>query len=441
MRVLILILSVLVFIGSANAQTGNVNVTTFKANGADTLDDTKAIQACIDYVASKGGGTVFFPDGTYYVSKQKITGKAICLLVKSNVSLLGEDKNKCILKLEDNQPGFSTILSVQNADDVSIKNFTIDGNYINQHIVDNEHSHGILIDESNRINVENCVLINTSGDGLGVRGVQTPSSNITVNNCSFNGNQREGLALGSGFKGITITNCLFEKDILHDPIHTEPNRGSFFGNVLIENNDIETPRHLTIVGTSPDTMATGYVIRNNTLKGSIYMIYASNITIDNNHIVNAPDKSAITILKTCNNIIIKNNQITVNNDAAFTITYASNMYSKNILIDSNTIYFNVADVPCFQIKGCDNIKISNNKIITQNNSKTLLEANATRSITGLEFSNNDVGYFQKNFDIKSLNNNAINSFSVHNNKFNNKSVLIDEKVKSNMQNTVIQNNH
>ena len=50
------------------------DVTIFGANGADILDDRKAIQAAIDAASENGGGVVYFPAGTYRVSPP---GKAV----------------------------------------------------------------------------------------------------------------------------------------------------------------------------------------------------------------------------------------------------------------------------------------------------------------------------------------------------------------------------
>jgi len=61
--------------------SGAVNVKWVGAKGNGATDDTTAIQSAIDYVASNGGGVVFFPQGEYKVTS---------ITLKENVSLKGQ---------------------------------------------------------------------------------------------------------------------------------------------------------------------------------------------------------------------------------------------------------------------------------------------------------------------------------------------------------------
>jgi hypothetical protein len=63
-----------------------INVKSFGAVGNGVTDDTDAIQAAIDYVYALGGGTIFFPNGTYLLSKKKTYS---CLTIYDGVRLLG----------------------------------------------------------------------------------------------------------------------------------------------------------------------------------------------------------------------------------------------------------------------------------------------------------------------------------------------------------------
>lgn len=58
----------------------NVTDAPYNASGNGVTDDTSAIQQAIDDVAGAGGGTVFFPSGTYLITQ---------LSLKTNVQLLG----------------------------------------------------------------------------------------------------------------------------------------------------------------------------------------------------------------------------------------------------------------------------------------------------------------------------------------------------------------
>lgn len=60
-----------------------VNVKDYGARGDGVTDDTAAIQAAINATSAKGGGTVYFPHGTYYVSN--------IIWLASYVSLIGDN--------------------------------------------------------------------------------------------------------------------------------------------------------------------------------------------------------------------------------------------------------------------------------------------------------------------------------------------------------------
>ena len=91
-----------------NSQT--VTPQKFGAVGDGIADDTSAIQAALDYVASLGGGTVYVPDGTYLVKPQTNlymwrTGSSNranygCLRISDNCSLVGSGHN-AIIKLNN----------------------------------------------------------------------------------------------------------------------------------------------------------------------------------------------------------------------------------------------------------------------------------------------------------------------------------------------------
>ena len=426
------------------------NILLFGANGGDDKDDTKAIQNCIDAVAGKGGGIVYIPNGTYLVSRP-LSAKAIVLQARSNVSLMGESREGTIIKLASHQRAFSWMVLLTEVNSINIQNLTFDGNVNNQ--IDStkpisynnpdEHLAGLFLDNASQVRIINCKIINTGGDGIGIRGVLIPSTSVTIDSCYFDNNYREGIALGSGFKNITIHNCYFGESIKHDPIHTEPEEGLFVGNCIIENNEINNQHRLTVSGSRAGLQATGFIIKHNSFQGtSMYLTNTSNVEISGNDFNQPVGYPAITIFKKNNGVMVENNVISVINDAAITMAYSANEYPKNVTIIDNKINCGSLNTACINIRGGDNIKIINN-FISNHNAKTLLEVTATRQMDSLEFSNNVAGYFQTNFSFRLINNFFLSNFKAENNSLENKSFAPQFNVKANVikGKMIIQNNH
>ncbi len=74
----------------ANQQTVNVKDIMYGAKGDGVSDDIAAIQKAVDAVYKRGGGTVYFPKGTYVVYGIKLP---------ANITLAGEGKRESILKV------------------------------------------------------------------------------------------------------------------------------------------------------------------------------------------------------------------------------------------------------------------------------------------------------------------------------------------------------
>jgi hypothetical protein len=75
-----------------------LDVKDYGAVGDGVTDDRAAIQACIDYVSSVGGGIVFFPIGTYLLGSVANGNGLACLVYPSNVHFVGAGRKVVILK-------------------------------------------------------------------------------------------------------------------------------------------------------------------------------------------------------------------------------------------------------------------------------------------------------------------------------------------------------
>lgn len=106
------ILSNLILSQAAHAL--DVNVSSYGANGSDTIDDRAAIQRAIDAVSDAGGGKVSFPSGTFYLSIVQPNATDFAwpkaLTIYPKVVLQGAGQSSTTLKLLDNQAAYGNIL-------------------------------------------------------------------------------------------------------------------------------------------------------------------------------------------------------------------------------------------------------------------------------------------------------------------------------------------
>jgi hypothetical protein len=132
--------------------SGAFNVKEHGAKGDNATDDTSVIQACIDAAAVAGGGTVYFPPGTY------ITGQ---LSLASKVTLRGFGKAETTIKVRDNLNNHLMNTSVLSLTDVHFRDLTIDGNKANQ-------TSGSVLNFIiySRSSVQNVRIINAASQGI-----------------------------------------------------------------------------------------------------------------------------------------------------------------------------------------------------------------------------------------------------------------------------------
>jgi Pectate lyase superfamily protein len=103
------------------------------AAGDGTTDDTAAVQAAITACQSAGGGTVWFPPGTYIVTGLTITG--------SDVTLRGSGIGATIISLKNSSNTSVIAVSGTGTVNVHVEDLSIEGNKANQ----SGTSHGISI--------------------------------------------------------------------------------------------------------------------------------------------------------------------------------------------------------------------------------------------------------------------------------------------------------
>ncbi|TMV52146.1 hypothetical protein FE783_04165 [Paenibacillus mesophilus] len=194
----------------------------FGAKGDGMTDDMDIIQSAIDIVYGLGGGTVFFPKGTYIVSPLLQTRR---IVPKNNVHLLGEGPNS-VIKVKDDAGDYWTIIgnfqTWPKVSNVSIRGLRFDQNPSGNTTCNIDHrrtdyywtQYCIGLFDYENIVIENCTFDPICGWNTVVLN-NAQSKNATVNNCTFHFVHARGFdgydnsAVYMNGSNHTVTNCRF----------------------------------------------------------------------------------------------------------------------------------------------------------------------------------------------------------------------------------------
>lgn len=370
----------------------------FGAKGDGLQDDMDFIQSAIDAVYTKGGGTVFFPKGTYIVSPSLQTRR---IVPKDNVNLLGEGASS-VIKVKEDAGDYWTIIGnfqtwpkVRN---VSIRGLRFDQNpqgnrtcnidpnrndtfYWTQYCIG-------LFDYEN-ILVEDCMFDPICGWNTVV--LNNPSSShAAVNNCSFNFVHTKGV---DGYDNSAV--------YLNGRYHTVTNNRFFAASDEKAMGAIETHTGQSVVsGNISDGYVTGVHIQSSDKSGD-----HSDITVTGNTFTNAVHAIQFWPYKefALKNVTVTGNTISLNNAKAkrnmmvgigaypggLPVTFTGSF--ENITISGNTIHCeeeftkrdNLLEGFCYGIgfvreTDVKNIVISNN--IIKNAPITAIHIGNTRKV-------------------------------------------------------------
>jgi hypothetical protein len=202
-----------------------ISVKDFGAVGDGVTDDTAAIQAAVDAVGAAGGGTVYFPAGTYSVVNGNPSAggwdSQIAIWVKTdNVHLVGAGVGATIIKLANNGNAHvvkfgsrsGTIITVSNC---SISNMSIDGNRTNQTTptVPDFHWGGVdVASGATQVDVRNMHIYETTYYGVGYQQdvfVNCVVENVVIENTGADGfdwKDNSGQNKGNFIRNVVVRN-------------------------------------------------------------------------------------------------------------------------------------------------------------------------------------------------------------------------------------------
>ncbi|WP_040203782.1 right-handed parallel beta-helix repeat-containing protein [Neobacillus jeddahensis] len=240
-----------------------VNVKVYGAKGDGRTEDTAAFQKAIDEVNSNGGGEVFVPPGNYILQP---------IFVKSNVSLVGENRDTVTLKLSDaaNDQKQTRLVNINNVKNVQLKNITFDGNY-KKHTNGIEHMHTVFVWDSDQVIITHNRMRNAVGDGISLTGSTRASNYITVSHNIIKDNHRSNIVVEQ-VNHIKIFNNISTSKVGRPTLHFEPWEKVNLYDAKIYNNTFKTNASETYTIQIEGTKGAGNFYNkiefyNNTVKG------------------------------------------------------------------------------------------------------------------------------------------------------------------------------
>ena len=299
-----------------------VSVKDFGAVGDDVTNDTAAIQAAIDAVNTAGGGTVYFPQGSYVVSAN--------LSIYSKIKYLGAGSKASILRVSGT-PGpvsiFRTTSSVNGVvfDSLGFSgsvNYPADSTVYKQTYANTntaiQTSGGVVTD----FLVQNCDFRELSAGSIDINGAQ--SSNIKIVNNSF-------------YKGSYCSHVI---NVHHQSSQTEANR---LTDVVITGNTFDTcgpeyhydpSKEDWIVSTNciiVDRIKHGTIANNiaKNVSDGIRVEDSKNVSVTGNVVIESGG-SGITVYKYCSDCSVTGNVI--QNWGRIPFVYAVRNYSGTYVV-------------------------------------------------------------------------------------------------------------
>lgn len=205
----------------------------FGARGNGIDDDTTAIQSALDYLATIGGGTLWFPTGTYLVS-DTLTANCVCHMVGAGVNattIQASHVSGAAITFTRYYSGVRSMtirgssarLAAANTEDVGVY-FPTDsaivqsriGNYVRDCIINNHGSHAIYATGQGAV-FEDLRILDCAGHGIYFDNFDADINNLAgfseVKNCQIVRTAGHGICAGINRSTFRIT--LDNVDIFH----------------------------------------------------------------------------------------------------------------------------------------------------------------------------------------------------------------------------------
>jgi|GEM_PF-1767453 len=341
------------------ALAGGVTPYMFGAKGDGVTNDTKAVQAAIDYASRQGkGGVVVIPEGVFSVKD---------LQYRKNVKIIGSGE-KSVLLADPSSKVWSGILHCNNIDTVEIRNVTFDGNKPIVYGNTEEGTMLIWIVSCKNVTITDCTFRNNWFAGISIK----KSSDIVIEKNKFIELDCGVITADAPSSNIIINDNYFDGAEYSEPISIYAMKAGYHENITITNNVIKNHtkgngillravKSVVVKNNIIDNNCTGIYATYSTYNGVDYGVYDA--VIEDNVIINSVYEGVL--IDSFNNSKFVNN--TIQDSGVFGILVRGSNGSEindNILIYGNINYHKRLPYNGFSInvQNMENSSVKNNKI-------------------------------------------------------------------------------
>jgi len=155
--------------------SSSFNVKNYGAKGDGVTDDRTAIQSAINAASTKGGGTVYLPDGKYMVS---LSTSGTGLNLASNIKL--ELSSGAELRAIKTSLTNYRFINMSNVSNVEITGGRIIGDWAARKPATSEYGRGICLYNSTNVRIHDVEISDFIGDGIYVSGNSSGSGGASV---------------------------------------------------------------------------------------------------------------------------------------------------------------------------------------------------------------------------------------------------------------------
>lgn len=272
------------------------NVKDFGASGTGISDDRAAIQAAIDEAIAHNKSGIFFPAGTYRVSRVTAPGGRWSLDLNGARDFVVKGEGpKSVVKLMDTSAAtgdWHVFILRNDCRRVVFSDLVVDGNRLGLTSPD-EQSHGIEVEGGTEdLLIDRCILRDCFGDGVRLLGTAAAGKNVRrvrITNCLFQANKRSGLGIQRALEQIVVSHCLFDATVSDQDIDFEPTGADAPTDLLIQgciinHTNASVAVSLSGIGGASPLLRCKFT-DNIVLGGGVFCTDVDQLTVQNNMVV------------------------------------------------------------------------------------------------------------------------------------------------------------